>query len=130
WTPADWAWAGGLLDVLMPSLYFGVSVVGSARGKFDPKWAFAFMARHGIRNVFMPPTALRLMRQVPDPQRHGYAVRSIGSGGEKLGADMIAWGQETFGLTMNEFFGQTEVNLVVGNCATLFPARPGSMGRA
>ncbi len=130
WTPADWAWAGGLLDVLMPSLYFGVSVVGSARGKFDPEWAFAFMARHGIRNVFMPPTALRLMRQVPDPQRHGYAVRSIGSGGEKLGADMIAWGQETFGLTMNEFFGQTEVNLVVGNCATLFPARPGSMGRA
>lgn len=131
WTPADWAWAGGLLDVLLPSLYHGVPVVGSARAKFDPEWAFAFMARHGIRNVFMPPTALRLMRQVPQPRsRFGYDVRSIGTGGEKLGEDMIAWGEETFGLTMNEFFGQTEVNLVVGNSSRLFPVRAGSMGRA
>lgn len=130
WTPADWAWAGGLLDVLLPSLYYGVPVVGSGRAKFDPEWAFAFLARHGVRNVFMPPTALRLMRQVPDPGRYGFAVRSIGSGGEKLGADMIAWGQDTFGLTMNEFFGQTEVNLVIGNSGRLFPVRAGSMGRA
>lgn len=131
WTPADWAWAGGLLDVLLPSLYHGVAVVGSARAKFDPEWAFSFMARHGVRNVFMPPTALRLMRQVPDPRsRFGYDVRSIGTGGEKLGEDMIAWGQETFGLTLNEFFGQTEVNLVVGNSGRLFPVRAGSMGRA
>jgi len=131
WTPADWAWAGGLLDVLLPSLYFGVPVVGSARAKFEPEWAFAFMARHDVRNVFMPPTALRLMRQVPSPRsHHAYALRSLGTGGETLGADMIAWGRETFGLTMNEFFGQTEVNLVVGNCGVLFPVRPGSMGRA
>jgi acetyl-CoA synthetase len=131
WTPADWAWAGGLLDVLFPSLYFGVPVVGSARAKFDPEWAFALMARHNVRNVFMPPTALRLMRQVSDPRaRHPFALRSLATGGEKLGADMIAWGEEVFGLTINEFFGQTEVNLVVGNSARLFPVRPGSMGRA
>jgi acetyl-CoA synthetase len=130
WTPADWAWAGGLLDVLMPSLYHGVTVVGSARAKFDPEWAFALMARHGVRNVFMPPTALRLMRQVAEPRRFGCNLRSIGTGGERLGEDMVAWGRDTFGLTMNEFFGQTEVNLVVGNCASLFPVRPGSMGRA
>ncbi|MEQ9198424.1 MAG: AMP-binding protein, partial [Rhodospirillales bacterium] len=36
----------------------------------------------------------------------------------------------TFGLTINEFYGQTECNLVVGNCATLMEARPGSIGRA
>lgn len=131
WTPADWAWAGGLLDVLLPSLYFGVAVVGSARAKFEPEWAFDFMARHNVRNVFLPPTALRLMRQVNDPRaHHAYALRSLGTGGETLGADMIEWGRETFGLTMNEFFGQTEVNLVVGNSARLFPVRPGSMGRA
>ncbi|MGH6816116.1 MAG: AMP-binding protein [Hyphomicrobiaceae bacterium] len=131
WTPADWAWAGGLLDVLLPSLYHGVPVIGAARAKFDPEWAFAFMARHGVRNVFMPPTALRLMRQVPNPQaRHAYALRSLGTGGERLGEDMIAWGRDTFRLTMNEFFGQTEVNLVAGNCSVLFPVRPGSMGRA
>jgi acetyl-CoA synthetase len=131
WTPADWAWAGGLLDVLLPSLYHGVAVVGSARAKFDPDWAFAFMARHGVRNVFMPPTALRLMRQVPDPRsRHPFALRSLATGGERLGEDMIAWGQSAFGLTLSEFFGQTEVNLVVGNCPGIFPVRAGSMGRA
>jgi acetyl-CoA synthetase len=131
WTPADWAWAGGLLDVLLPSLYHGVAVVGSVRPKFDPEWAFAFMARHGIRNVFAPPTALRLMRQVPDPRtRHAYALRSLGTGGEKLGEDMMAWGRDTFGLDLSEFYGQTEVNLVVGNAPRLFPVRPGSMGRA
>ena len=131
WTPADWAWAGGLLDVLFPSLYHGVPVVGSVRAKFDPDWAFAFMARHGIRNTFMPPTALRLMRQVANPRaHHAYKLRSIGTGGEKLGEDMMAWGRETFGLELTEFFGQTEVNLVVGNCPSLFPVKAGSMGRA
>jgi acetyl-CoA synthetase len=131
WTPADWAWAGGLLDVLWPSLYHGVAVVGSVRTKFDPEWAFAFMARHGIRNIFMPPTALRLMRQVPDPRsRHAYALRSIGTGGEKLGEDMMAWGRETFDLELAEFYGQSEVNLVLSNSPRLFPVRAGSMGRA
>jgi acetyl-CoA synthetase len=131
WTPADWAWAGGLFDVLLPSLYHRVPVVGSARAKFDPDWAFAFMTRHGIRNTFLPPTALRLMRQVANPRaHHAYKLRSIGTGGEKLGQDMMAWGRETFGFDLAEFFGQTEVNLVVGNCPSLFPVKPGSMGRA
>jgi|SRR5581483_232318 len=131
WTPADWAWAGGLLDVLLPSLYHGVAVVGSVRAKFDPDWAFAFMARHGIRNTFMPPTALRLMRQVANPRAHyDYRLRSIGTGGEKLGEDMMAWGRDTFGLELAEFYGQTEVNLVVGNAPGLFPVKAGSMGRA
>jgi len=131
WTPADWAWAGGLLDVLLPSLFYGVPVVGSVRSKFDPDWAFAFLARHAIRNTFLPPTALRLMRQVASPRtRYGFALRSVGTGGEKLGADMMAWGRDTFGLDLSEFYGQTEVNLVVGNSPRLFPVRAGSMGRA
>jgi len=131
WTPADWAWAGGLLDVLLPSLHEGVAVAGSARAKFDPEWAFDFMARHGVRNVFMPPTALRLMRQVPSPRsRHAVSLRSVMTGGERLGEDMIAWGKEALGLTLAEFYGQTEVNLLVGNCPKLFSVRAGSMGRA
>jgi acetyl-CoA synthetase len=131
WTPADWAWAGGLLDVLWPSLYHGVAVVGSARPKFDAEWVFRFMAEHNIRNVFMPPTALRLLRQLPpSATRPKPNLRSLGTGGETLGGDMIAWGRETFGLTINEFYGQTECNLVVGNASSLFPVRPGSMGRA
>lgn len=131
WTPADWAWIGGLLDVLWPSLYYGVPVVGSASERFDPEWAFDMIARHDIRNVFMPPTALRLMAKVPHPKsRYDLNLRSLASGGETLGAELIGWGQEVFGLTMNEFYGQTECNVVVGNCSSMFDVRPGSMGRA
>jgi acetyl-CoA synthetase len=129
WTPADWAWIGGLIDVLLPSWYHGVPVVSRRFAKFDPDEAFAFMARHGVRNAFLPPTALKLMRQVENPRRHGCRLRSIGSGGESLGAEVLDWGRATFDLTINEFYGQTECNLVVGNCASLAEVRPGAMGR-
>src|SRR5262249_53228925 len=80
---------------------------------------------------FLPPTALKLMRQVETPRaRHAFRMRSVGSGGEALGEDILGWGRATFGFDINEFYGQTEANLLVGNCASLMPVRPGSMGRA
>ncbi|MEJ2015454.1 MAG: AMP-binding protein [Limibacillus sp.] len=129
WTPADWAWIGGLLDVLLPCLFHGKPVLAKRFAKFEPEAVFELMARHRVRNTFMPGTALRMLRQVENPQRFGYALRSVASGGEVLGADIIDWGRETFGVTINEFYGQTEVNLVVGNNAAVMPTKPGSMGR-
>jgi len=130
WTPADWAWIGGLLDVLLPSLHHGVPVLAHRMAKFDPEACFAVFARHGIRNAFLPPTALKMLRQVERPgARHAFRLRSVGSGGQTLGAELLDWGRETFGLTINEFYGQTECNLVVANCATLMAVKPGSMGR-
>ena len=130
WTPADWACIGGLLDVLLPSLFHGVPVLAHRMPKFDPEFCFDLMARHGVRNAFLPPTALRMLRGVANPRRFGHALRSLGSGGETLGAEMLAWGRDAFGLTINEFYGQTECNLIVANAARRFPVRPGSMGRA
>ncbi len=131
WTPADWAWMGGFMDVLLPSWHYGIPVVAHRAKKFDPEEAFHLLAKYGIRNAFMPPTALKMMRQVKDPRsRHDYAMRSIGSGGESLGAELLEWGKEVMGLTINEFYGQTEVNLVVGSCSEVMETRPGSMGRA
>jgi acetyl-CoA synthetase len=131
WTPADWAWAGGLLDALLPALYHGVPVVARRFEKFVPEEAFRLLADHGIRNAFIPPTALKMMRAVRDPARRwDYSMRSIASGGESLGIEVLDWGRETFGLTINEFYGQTECNIVVSSSAALMPARPGWMGRA
>jgi acetyl-CoA synthetase len=129
WTPADWAWIGGLLDVLLPSLFHGVPVLAHRARKFDPEEALCLMAGQGVRNAFLPPTALRLLRAVPDAARFGARPRSIGSGGETLGAEMLEWGRGAFGTTINEFYGQTECNLVLANGAGLFPVKPGSMGR-
>jgi acetyl-CoA synthetase len=130
WTPADWAWIGGLLDVLLPSLFHGVPVVAFRFPKFDPEKAFALLARHQVRNTFMPPTALKMMRQMPVARAAVGTLRTIASGGERLGDELHEWGKQTFGVTINEFYGQTEANLLVGNSAVLMPTRPGSMGRA
>ena len=131
WTPADWAWIGGLIDVLFPSWHHGIPVVAHRAKKFDPEEAFHLLAKYSIRNAFMPPTALKMMRQVKDPHsRHDYHMRTIGSGGETLGEELLDWGKEVMGLTINEFYGQTECNLVVGSCSEVMETRPGSMGRA
>jgi acetyl-CoA synthetase len=131
WTPADWAWIGGLFDVLLPAWHHGVPVLAFRARKFDPEEAFDLMAAYGVRNTFMPPTALKLMRQASGGKpRPGLCPRTVASGGETLGDELLEWGRATFGVTINEFYGQTECNLVVGNNAALFPVRPGSMGRA
>jgi acetyl-CoA synthetase len=130
WTPADWAWAGGLLDALLPALHHGVPVVARRFDKFDPEEAFALMAQQGVRNAFIPPTALRMLRAAESPRgRHQLHLRSIGSGGEALGAQTLEWGREAFGLTINEFYGQTECNLVLSSCAMLGVSRPGAIGK-
>ncbi|NVO54643.1 AMP-binding protein [Rhodobacteraceae bacterium B1Z28] len=126
WTPADWAWIGGLFDVLMPGLALGIPVVAARLEKFTPEACADVIARGGVRNVFFPPTALRMLKAA-DQTIPG--LRSVASGGEPLGAEMLAWGEQAFGLTINEFYGQTECNMVVSSCAEEFPVQPGCIGK-
>jgi acetyl-CoA synthetase len=129
WTPADWAWIGGLINALFAGWYHGVPIVGHRARKFEPQAAMQMMADHAVRNVFLPPTALKLMRQA-DVRHPGVRLRSIFSGGESLGGELLDWVRATFGIDAHEVYGQTECNLVVGANARLFPIRPGSMGKA
>jgi acetyl-CoA synthetase len=129
WTPADWAWIGGLFDVLFAAWHHGVPVVGHRAKKFEPEAAMELMAKYAVRNVFLPPTALKLLRQA-GVKHQDVKLRSIFTGGESLGAELLGWVRETFGIEAHEVYGQTECNLVVGNNAKLFPIRPGSMGKA
>src|SRR4029453_1617122 len=99
WTPADWAWAGGLLNVLLPALHYGVPVVAHKFEKFDPEQAYALMARGGARNAFIPPTALRMLRSARPP-KGALRLRSVGSGGEALGAETYEWGKSALGVTI------------------------------
>jgi len=126
WTPADWAWIGGLMDMALPCLYYGVPLVSHRFAKFDPGAAYALMTEEGVSNAFLPPTALRLMRQAPEPT--GLRLRAVGSGGEALGGDLLDWGRDVLGAEINEFYGQTEANLVVASCAGVMARVPGAMG--
>ncbi len=125
WTPADWAWAGGLLNVLLPALAMGLPVVAQRNARFDPQESLDWAAEAGVRNAFIPPTALRMMRDT----RPRLALRSVASGGEQLGAATFDWGRERLGLTINEFYGQTECNLVLSSAAAWGIATPGIIGR-
>jgi acetyl-CoA synthetase len=130
WTPADWAWIGGLFDVLFPALHWGLPVVSHRMLGFDPERAFDLMERWGIRNAFFPPTALKMMRAVSEVgERWELELQTIGCGGEPLGEETLDWAKEELGIVINEFYGQTECNLVLANCGAIMPARPGSMGR-
>ncbi len=131
WTPADWAWAGGLFNIMLPALYYGVPLLAGSFTKFDPEKAFALMEEAGVRNVFIPPTALRLMRGVENPsRRYKLSLRTIASGGETLGRETLQWGRDELGLTINEFYGQTECNYVLASCAKIGVVKPGCIGKA
>ena len=129
WTPADWAWAGGLLNVLLPGLLLGVPVVSGRFEKFDPEQALLLMEKMRVRNAFVPPTALRMMKSVTEiPKRFRLDLRTVGSGGESLGRETYEWARAELGLSVNEFYGQTECNLVLASCAALGVSRPGAIG--
>ncbi len=128
WTPADWAWIGGLMDMAMPCLFYGVPLIARRMRKFDPDEAFRLIRDRRATNLFLPPTALKLMRGAAVPD--GLAVRAVSSGGESLGAEMLEWGRRALGAPINEIYGQTECNLVICSAEGVFPTRPGTMGRA
>ena len=131
WTPADWAWAGGLLNVLLPGLCLGVPVVSSRCERFDPEAAFALMETMKVRNAFIPPTALRMLKSAGHlARRFDLNLRTIGSGGESLGKETYDWAKAELGLTINEFYGQTECNLVLSSCAGIGVSRGGAIGKA
>jgi len=129
WTPADWAWIGGLYDVLFPAWHWGIPVLAHRARRFDPQGALDLMTRHCVTNVFLPPTALKLIRNSGARPASDMSLRAIASGGETLGAELLDWGRRTLGVTINEFYGQTECNLVISNAASVMAIRPGSMGR-
>ena len=129
WTPADWAWLGGLMDALIPAWYYGIPVLTSDEERFDPGAAFELMAEHRVTLAFLPPTALKMMR-ASGVKRSDLSLRAIFTGGEPLGAEMLEWSEQALGCHINEGYGQTEANLVIGNCASVWPVRPGSMGRS
>jgi acetyl-CoA synthetase len=130
WSPADWAWIGGLFNVLLAGWHYGLPVVAYRQPKFDPERALWLLDRYTIRNAFIFPTALKLMRAYAAAGRRvgPTHLRSVCSAGEPVGEELIAWGRDALGVTINEFYGQTEMNLVTGNCAAVQPVKAGSIG--
>ena len=130
WTPADWAWIGGLFDVLLPSLYFGIPVISFRSSKFDPEFTFDLMEKFEVKNTFLPPTSLKMMKSFNlYKSRDKLHLRTVGSGGEALGEELLNWGKEILNVGINEFYGQTECNLTISNNGLIMRQKLGSIGR-
>ncbi len=134
WSPADWAWTGGLMDALLPTLYFGRPIVAlntHKDGRFSPELAFSLMQQHGVTHSFLFPTALKaMMKAYPQPRQHfKLKLEGLMSAGEAVGDAVFDYCRDEMGVVVNEMFGQTEINYVVGNCNRFWPARAGSMGK-
>jgi acetyl-CoA synthetase len=132
WTPADWAWTGGLMDGLLPTWHYARPIVAQPGGKFDPEQACRRLTKYGVTNAFIPPTALKMIRQLGNDvrQRFKLRLRAIMSAGEAVGAELYHWAREALAVELNEMWGQTEFNYLVGNCSAIMPVRPGSMGKS
>ncbi len=139
WSPPDWAWTGGLMDALLPTLYFGRPIV-AWNGRFSPQTAFELMQNHRVTHTFLFPTALKaMMKAYPAPAKQfQLRLQAIMSAGEAVGDAVFGYCRKQLGVVVNEMFGQTEINYIVGNCALNnqrsggvvgWPAKPGSMGK-
>jgi acetyl-CoA synthetase len=132
WTPSEWAWVATLFDVVFPCLFYGRPLVAyTADEKFDPEAAMTIIERYGVSNFFAPPTALRMMVQLDDPSRWDVSsVRCVPSGGESLGQSIVDWAEDVFdGAVVHEAYGQTEANMVAGDCTKLVESREGKIGK-
>ncbi|MBS7806891.1 AMP-binding protein [Variovorax sp. PCZ-1] len=130
WSPADWAWTGGLMDALLPTLYFGREII-AFNGRFSPEIAFEILQNHRVSHTFLFPTALKaMMKAFPEPKRKfKLRLQALMSAGEAVGDAVYDWCEHQLGVKVNEMFGQTEINYVVGNCNKFWPSKPGSMGK-
>ena len=131
WSPADWAWTGGLMDALLPTLYFGRTII-AYNGRFSPEVAFDILQKHRVTHTFLFPTALKaMMKAYPQPRvQFKLHLQACMSAGEAVGDAVFAYCKDELDVVVNEMFGQTEINYIVGNCNQLWPSKPNSMGRA
>ena len=131
WTPASWTWMGGLGIVVLPAMFYGKPTVGWNE-QFEGEDVFELVEQYGVTNYWIPPTALRMMMQSDDAvdQYDLSSVRTITSGGESLGKNIVDWVKDTFaGADIHEGYGQTEANMVVGGCEPLGVQRLGKIGK-
>jgi acetyl-CoA synthetase len=130
WTPASWAWAGALFDVVFPTLAMGGVVCSKVRRSgFNPEAALTYVDRVGVSRAFLPATALRKIRRSTDPTSFDLdSLEVVLCGGEFLAEALRDWGRKALDTTINVGYGLTEANALIGHCQALYPDRGNSIG--
>lgn len=131
WSPADWAWLGGLGNMVLGGWFHGIPLLVFPMAGFDPELTMRMMGEHKIRNAFLAPTMFKLLKPYGHlVEKNDVKLRSIISGSEALGKDLLESMLEMFKAPINEGFGQTEANMLLGNSTALDHFRVGALGCA
>jgi acetyl-CoA synthetase len=133
YSPADWAWAGGLLDGLLAIWPYGIPVLAyRSKARFDPDVTLALLEKYGATVGLYPPTALKTLREVKKPREKysGLKLRCIVSGAEPVSPSLARWVDEELKVGFNQGFGQTEANYFIGTCGALEPYELEPLGKA
>jgi acetyl-CoA synthetase len=132
YSPADWAWAGGLLDGLLAIWPYGIPVLAyRSKARFDPDVAFRLLEKYGASVGLYPPTALKVLREIKNPrEKYKLKLRCIVSGAEPVSPQLARWVDEELQVEFNQGFGQTEANYFIGTCSAVEKARLEPLGKA
>jgi acetyl-CoA synthetase len=127
--PVDWAWGGGLFLGLLVPLAHGVPVVAYREPRFDPERALAVMRTCGVSIGLYPPTVLRLLRQSGLARPDGLRLRCFVTGAEAVEPELLEWARAELGVTVNNAYGQTEANALIGHSSSLGALDARALGR-
>ena len=133
YSPADWAWAGGLLDGLLAIWPYGIPVLAyRSKARFDPDVTLRLLEKYGASVGLYPPTALKTLREVKKPREKykNLRLRCVVSGAEPVPPELARWVDEELKVEFNQGFGQTEANYFIGTCGALEPYTLEALGKA
>jgi acetyl-CoA synthetase len=128
WSTGDLGWLTGPINTL--GAWFWGATLFTYEGEFDPETWAGLLDEYPISVLFSVPTAYRMLRENESVlEGTDLDLRHALSIGEPLSAGVVAWGEDTLGVTIHDTYGQTETgNMIINNYPTM-EIRPGSMGK-
>jgi acetyl-CoA synthetase len=105
----------------------GAAVFIANQGRFHARTMLDTIAANKVTTLCAPPTVWRMLIQ-EDLRSIKHSLREVLGAGEPLNPEVIDQVRAAWGLTLRDFYGQTETTAQVGNPPGQ-PIKPGSMGR-
>ena len=127
-TVSDSGWAKFGWGCIYGQWISGSAVLGYDFDKFDARNLINCVRNEKPTTFCVPPTMYRFMMKEGITREDFMSVRSCGTAGEALAAEITKEFQRITGLVIHEGFGQSEGSVLIGNFAWFDP-RPGALGK-
>ena len=120
-------WAKHAWSCLFAPWNAGATVFIRNQPRFNAKDLLEAIVANKVTSLCAPPTVWRMLIQ-EDLKAVKHSLREVLAAGEPLNPEVIDQVQAAWGLTIRDFYGQTETAAQIANTPGQ-PIKPGSMGR-